>query len=210
MLFGVVWLLAVAVSIDGFSAGLSCGLRKLVIPLPSLLVICCSSATAVGISMLLGSGVAQLLPVQHGAAFGSGLLILIGLYVTLQNIIEPRRESSPPEQERKHGILRSIAALLRRPEDADLDRSGTLSIKEALLLGAALAADAFGAGFGAAMIGAPLLFTVLAVGLVKLILVPLGVLAGRLLANGFALKHPGLLGGILLVVIGALSFLLER
>ncbi len=210
MLPGVVWLLAVAVSIDGFSVGLSCGLRKLIIPLPSLLVICCSSATAVGVSMLLGSGVAQLLPAQYVAAFGRGILILIGLYVTLQNMIEPRRESSPPEQEGEHGKPRSLAALLRRPEDADLDRSGTLSIKEALLLGAALAADAFGAGFGAAMIGAPLLFTALAVGLVKLILVPLGVLAGRLLADGFALKYPGLLGGLLLVAIGALSFLVER
>jgi putative sporulation protein YtaF len=207
---GVVWLLAVAVSIDGFSAGLSCGLRKLVIPISSLLVICCSSAAAVGISMLLGSGVAQLIPVQYVAAFGGGVLILMGLYVTVQNITESSLNPDPAEPSQVRTRPKSLSGLIHRPEDADLDHSGTLSMKEALLLGAALAADAFGAGFGAAMIGSPLLVTVLAVGLVKLILVPSGVLIGRLMADGFALKYPGLVGGVLLIFVGVLTFLSER
>lgn len=210
MIPGVVWLLAVAVSIDGFSAGLSCGLRKLVIPLPSLLVICCSSAAAVGISMLLGSSVALLIPVQYAAAFGGSVLILIGLYVTVQSLIEPKQVSDSPGVPTGPARQKTLSGLVRQPEDADLDQSGTLSVNEALLLGVALAADAFGAGFGAALIGSPLLATVLAVGLVKLILVPLGVLIGRLMADGFALKYPGLIGGVLLVFIGVLTFFSER
>ncbi len=210
MIPGVVWLLAVAVSIDGFSAGLSCGLRKLVIPLPSLLIICCSSAAAVGVSMLLGGGVARLIPVQYAAAFGGGVLILLGLYVTVQSLIEPKQ--TPESTGASAGSVRkkTLSGLIRQPEDADLDHSGILGMNEALLLGAALAADAFGAGFGAAMVGSPLLATVLAVGLMKLVLVPLGVLIGRMMADGFALKYPGLIGGVLLVFIGVLTFFTER
>src|SRR5699024_12772258 len=44
-------------------------------------------------------------------------------------------------------------SLLRKPQKADVDKSKTISMKEAFFLGTALALDAFGAGFGAARIG---------------------------------------------------------
>ncbi|MEW5785016.1 MAG: manganese efflux pump [Bacillota bacterium] len=195
MLSGIVWLLALAVSIDGFSAGLSCGLRKLVIPFPSLMVICCSSATAVAASMLLGGGIAQLIPGRYLAVFGGLLLIVIGLYVIYQNVVESNKADTagPP------------FSLVLKPEKADLDHSGALSMKEALILGAALAADAFGAGFGAALIGAPLPATVLAVGLAKLVLFPLGVFCGRLVAANLPMRYPGFLGGLILIFIGMIT-----
>jgi putative sporulation protein YtaF len=205
MTMGLIWLLALAVSIDGFSAGLSCGLRKLVIPIPSLLVICCSSAAAVAFSMFVGSGVSRLIPVQFLTGFGGTVLILLGLYVICQNIRDARQEAAPkPPAESRKGF-KKLCVLIRQPEEADLDHSGTLSMKEALLLGSALAADAFAAGFGAALMGLPLLFTVLAVGLFKLLLVPLGVHIGRLMADGFSFRYPGLLGGLILIFIGFIT-----
>lgn len=200
------WLLALAVSIDGFSAGVSCGLRKLIIPFPSLLVICFSSTAAVTGSMLLGGGAAQFIPIGSVRIFGGGVLLVLGVYVIIQNIVESRREAEPPvDPPRGRRRPKKLSTLLLRPEEADLDQSGILSMKEALLLGLALAADAFGAGFGAALIGSPLLVTVPAVGVTKLLLVPLGVRLGRLVAGGITFKYTSLAGGVMLIFIGIIT-----
>lgn len=204
---GLSLLLALAVSIDGFSAGLSCGLRRLLVPFPSLLVICCSSAAAVAASMLLGSEVAQLLPVHYVTNFGGVLLIALGTYVIVQHTAAEGRDRQAPDGVDGNGPGWKLAALARKPEKADLDHSGVLSPKEAFLLGMALAADAFGAGFGAALLGLPLPVTVLAVGAAKLLLVPLGVALGRVIsgADGSAFKHTALLGGAILIFLGIIT-----
>lgn len=210
--WGVPLLLALAVSIDGFSAGFSCGLRKLIIPFTSLLVICLLSSGAIAVSMLAGSGVVYLVPLRCISTFGGAVLIIFGLFVIRQHFTESRAkndpaagareevsETAPPRRPKK------ISSLLQRPEEADLDRSGTLSAKEALLLGSALAADAFAAGFGAALIGSPLLPTVIAVGLTKLFLVPLGAAFGRAAARKVAPGYIPLLGGAILIFIGIMN-----
>ncbi|WP_081833596.1 manganese efflux pump [Geomicrobium sp. JCM 19055] len=46
-----------------------------------------------------------------------------------------------------------VIQILKKPTAADVDNSGTISVKEAVLLGVALSLDAFGAGFGASMLG---------------------------------------------------------
>ena len=46
-----------------------------------------------------------------------------------------------------------VVKILREPTVADTDTSGMIDIKEALLLGSALALDALGAGLGAAATG---------------------------------------------------------
>lgn len=215
MSLGMPLLLALAVSIDGFSAGFSCGLRKLVIPFTSLLVICLLSAAAVAASMLAGSGVAQLIPLRYISTFGGAVLIIFGLYIIGQYFKEGqpgketdivkkralREDGSPGGQPQK------IVSLIRRPEEADLDRSGTLSIKEALLLGSALAADALAAGFGAALIGSPFLPTILAVGLTQFALLPLGAALGRMAMRRAALPHTPLWGGAMLIIIGIMNLL---
>ena len=211
MTFGVIALLALAVSIDGFSAGLSYGLRRLWIPFPSLLVICFSSAGAVAASMLLGGQIAGLIPLGILPLAGGGLLIALGLYVLAGSLSQARRLFQDGEGEREAGPrqepagLKKIASIARHPEEADLDRSGELSLKEAALLGLALAADAFGAGFGAALMGLSLPLTVAAVGLTKLILVPLGVECGRLASDGVSLKTASVLSGAILICIGVIT-----
>lgn len=207
MSWGFSLLLALAVSIDGFSAGFSCGLRKLTIPFASLLAISTLSATAVAVSMLAGSGVAKLVPLRYLSIFGGAVLVLFGLSIVKQYL--GKKPATPPGKARPEigaaGQKPRLVSLLQRPEEADLDRSGTLSVKEALLLGAALAADAFAAGFGAALIGLPFVPTVLAVGLTKFTLLPLGVALGRATLRGAVLPHAPLWGGAILIIIGIIN-----
>jgi len=86
-----------------------------------------------------GSGVAHLFPFHYISAFGGAVLILLGLYIIGQYLTvilaDPVAEIDLSEtrlsrEERPQKFI----SLLRRPEEADLDRSGTLSIREALLL----------------------------------------------------------------------------
>lgn len=205
-------LLALAVSIDGFSVGFSCGLRQLRIPFTSLLVICLLSAGAIAFSMLAGNAVIYLMPLRCIKALGGAVLIIFGLVVVRQFFTAngDKVESLPGDQEAKplRGSRRrpqKISGLLKQPEAADLDHSGTLSAGEALLLGSALAADAFAAGFGAALIGSPFVPTVLAVGLVKLALVPLGAAFGRVASRKAGPGYLPLLGGAILVIIGIMN-----
>ncbi len=206
---GVVMLLALAVSIDGFSAGFSCGIRRLIVPFASLLVICLSSVAAVACSMFLGERVVELLFLDHLALTGGIVLMLLGLYVFYQYRQERKsgKENDGQLARRESGSFNRISSMVWRPQQADLDNSGVLSAGEAVLLGLALAADAFAAGFAAALIGLPLLFTVAAVGIAKLLLVPLGIWTGRLLAGKISLKPATLLSGFILIFIGIITVL---
>ncbi len=209
--WGIPLLLALAVSIDGFSVGFSCGLRRLIIPLTSLMVISLLSAGAIALSMFTGSAFMYLASLRSITAVGGTVLILFGIVAIAQHYIDKGAKDDPaPGAGGEIGAKQPrrperFTYLLRRPEAADLDRSGILSAGEALLLGSALAADAFAAGFGAALIGAPLWSTVLAVGLTKFVLVPLGVAFGRAAAGKVAPAYIPLLGGAILIFLGIMN-----
>ena len=104
--------------------------------------------------MLAGSAVVYLVPLRYFSAFGGAVLIIFGAVVMGQHYIkrgsgaEPVPE--PREETSKEACLRrpkKITSLLQRPEEADLDRSGTLSAREALPVGYG---GYFCRGFGAA------------------------------------------------------------
>lgn len=206
VLWAMPLLLALAVSIDGFTVGFACGLRRLAIPFSSVLAISSLSAATVAVSMLIGSRAALLIRLRSISAFGGVLLIIFGFYVIGQHLTGiPARPEQGDSPAGAGAPRKGLLTLLSSPEEADLDRSGTLSIKEALLLGAALAADAFAAGFGAALIGLSFLPTVLAVGLAKSVLLPLGSVLGRKALRRVAVPHAPLWGGAILIIIGIMN-----
>ncbi len=212
MEWGIPLLLALAVSIDGFSVGFSCGLRKLGIPFVSLIIICLLSSGAIALSMLSCSWIRNLELHRSISALGGFVLIALGLIVIWQHcsnglIGVKRCNKQELSQVDKASYLKKIEFYLKQPERADLDNSGVLSAGEALLLGSALAADAFAAGFGAALIGSPLWPTVLTVGLTKFILVPLGVAFGRVASLRVAPAYIPLLGGAILIFLGIINLL---
>ena len=85
--WGIPLLLALAVSIDGFSVGFSCGLRRLIIPLTSLMVISLLSAGAIALSMFTGSAFMYLASLRSITAVGGTVLILFGIVAIAQHYI---------------------------------------------------------------------------------------------------------------------------
>lgn len=155
-------LLALALSLDSLSVGLLYGARGIRLSWSAMLVV--SLATGLLLAVAMGGGhlVAAVLPPALAARLGALVLTGVGLWITYQtwrnhgphNSVE---QPSPEPQRRvwrlKLGSVGIVIEILQEPGAADMDRSGHISLSEAIFLGIALALDSVAAGLGAAMTG---------------------------------------------------------
>ncbi|PKM83484.1 MAG: sporulation membrane protein YtaF [Firmicutes bacterium HGW-Firmicutes-13] len=210
-------LLGLAVSLDGFGVGLAYGVRNLRIPVLSLFIISISSALAILFSMFTGMLAANYLSSEAASMVGGTILVLVGVWIIYQTFINYKqsaaaelgkreiRSASTCRGTKSVSVLSLFTELLKEPQKADFDCSGEISGKEAVVLGVALAMDAFGAGFGAAMMGFNPFITSAAVGISKLILVSSGIHLGRnYLANVLGEKA-SCVSGFVLIILGLMS-----
>jgi putative sporulation protein YtaF len=202
MLQGI--LFALALSLDGFGVGLSYGMRGIKIPFFPFVIICLSSAIAVSLSMFMGSLATKIIPPDFASTLGGVIMITVGVYISTQNFILniiPDYKSYKI-QLKNMGLVINI---LKEPAEADMDKSGIIDRKEAIVLGIALAMDAFGAGFAAAMSGYSLLYTPIFVALAKFILVSLGIFIGSYYSMENIKGQISLIPGGLILILGIRS-----
>ncbi len=200
-------LLAFAVSLDSFSVGFTYGMRKMRIPFKSIFVIaCCSAGTMLG-AMFLGELLTRIFPVYITEKLGGFILMLIGAWVLYQ-FFRPTRETAEEEEVEKTLINFEIKTfgivinILRKPMTADIDKSGTITGVEALLLGVALSLDAFGAGIGAALLGYSPIIMSLLVACMSSLFVSIGIKSGHIFSRFSWMDKFSCLPGIILIMIG--------
>lgn len=212
---GVALLMAVALSLDGFGVGLAYGLRRIRIPMGSLMVIALCTVFAMGISMLFGSWVTLWLRFIPARLLGATILLTLGVCQLARAIWNHRRESLPlavpamavaiqkpvlePIFRFQLSFFGLVIQVLKTPDIADVDGSGGISLRESLLLGSALAMDAFASGIGAAMAGVTL-SVIGIVALTQIIMLRLGQqMAGKIPEN-WTSKAEYLPGAVLILV----------
>ncbi|MDA8234501.1 MAG: sporulation membrane protein YtaF [Clostridia bacterium] len=219
-LFSLV-IFAFALSLDGFGVGVAYGMRRIKIPIYSIAVVSITSAMVIGLSMAAGHLLSQIISVGIAQKTGAAILVLLGLWILIHTWLYPpngeeigkttnnEKSHSGEEQVMKITIkpLGLVIQILRQPAKADFDRSGTISSKEALFLGVALAMDALGAGFGAAMAGYKPLLTPLVVGLAKFLLVSTGVYIGQNYAAAWLGSRAAMFPGWVLVILGVMQII---
>ncbi|WP_026690632.1 sporulation membrane protein YtaF [Alteribacter aurantiacus] len=200
-------LLAFAVSLDSFGVGLTYGLRKMKLPLRSLVFIALCSATSILIAMTIGTAIARVMSPGVAETIGGFILILIGAWALYQ-IYNPAKKDRKTKEEREYIFnfeikkLGIVITVLRKPMVADLDNSGTITGREAFLLGLALSLDAFGAGLGAALIGfSPVLMAVSVASMCALCLT-LGMRSGYVFADARWMKSLSFIPGLVLILLG--------
>lgn len=195
-------LFGLALSLDGLGAGLAYGIRRIRMPVSSLLIICLVSGGAVSLSLFGGHLAAAVLNPRFAQLAGGWLLVGLGLWILTQALRTATRRvlrlRVPP--------LGLVIQVLFEPLQADLDSSGCISAREAMLLGTALAMDAFGAGFAIALSGLHTALVPLFVVTGLFLMVSLGLVFGRrvLKTNGHKVN---LLPGCLLILIGMFRIL---
>lgn len=206
------FMLAFAVSMDSFSVGVTYGMRNIKFPLRSVMIIACMSSVMLLLSMHVGSFLLLFLPVQAERWIASCLLIALGIWA-IYNVIkkdEDECDYSEPLPKRlrikvwrfdlkRFGI---VIQVLKRPMLADLDRSGSISIKEALLIGFALSMDAFGAGLSASFLGYSPFMLALLVCIWNVIFIRLGFRVGNMFAKTKAMKKATVIPGMILIFLG--------
>ncbi|SDZ12626.1 sporulation membrane protein YtaF [Thermoactinomyces sp. DSM 45892] len=156
---------AFAVSLDSFSAGVTYGLRRIRIPISSILIIAGCSGLSIFLTMLVGDQMSVWLSPQMEKWIGASILILLGCwtffhYLTRNEQDNGQEEADPVTQAidpkiwiwelPKWGL---VIQILKKPTTADIDHSGSINATEAILLGIALSLDSLGAGLGVALLG---------------------------------------------------------
>lgn len=213
---GVAMLLAVALSLDGFGVGLAYGLRRIRIPLGSLIAIALCTVFAMGISMLFGSWVTLWFRFIPARLLGATILLTLGVFQLIKAIWNRNREIFPeavpamaivaqkpvlePVFRFQLSFFGLVIQVLKTPDIADVDGSGAISLRESFLLGCALALDAFASGIGAAMAG--MTFSIIGiVALTLMVMLRLGQqMAGKIPDNWTAKAE--YLPGVVLILIG--------
>lgn len=199
-------IVAFAVSLDSFSVGFSYGLKKMKIPVKSLLIIALCSAFSLLAAMLLGHLISSFIDPEWTKRMGGIILIAIGAWVLYQ-FNKPSKDLSKEEREKtlfnlEIKSLGIVIHILKQPSTADLDGSGHITGIEALLLGAALSFDAFGAGFGAALLGfSPFVMSITAAVMSSAFLLA-GIQSGHIFSRWSWIEKFSCLPGILLIIIG--------
>lgn len=223
-----IFVLAFALSLDSFSVGITYGFRQLRMPWTSVIVIAVCSGLIIMLSMQAGQWMLSWMSPAFASRCGAIILIIIGLLAIRQFIRSSSKkdkdESICAAEDQRMKISDSfdpipviqlqlkrvgiIIQILRRPQAADLDRSGTISATEAAWLGAALSLDAFGAGIGAAMIGYPAIWTALFIALFSGIFLKLGQQLGVVAIGRWSwMKKLTFLPGCLLIIMGIVKLL---
>lgn len=225
-------LLAMALSLDGFGAGITYGLRKTKIPLLSVVIISLCSGLVLCISMQAGSLLQRVFSPSIASLIGAVILIALGCWSFIQQNRSTRDRAGEAEQIqtgaaanetvrvqgaasepqmavfsleiRKLGL---VIQILRSPTRADMDDSGSISSWEAMWLGIALSLDAFGAGLGAAMLGLSPLLTSGVVALFSGVFLVLGMKTGFRFASKGGMRFISYVPAFLLIFMGIMKLL---
>ncbi|HEY2419825.1 MAG TPA: sporulation membrane protein YtaF [Neobacillus sp.] len=199
-------ILAFALSLDSFSVGFTYGLRKMVMPFKSVLIIASCSAVSMMLAVSIGHGLEKILSPSITASLGGVILIALGAGVLYQ-FFRPEKEKEMQEHEKTivNVEIRSLGLvinILKKPMSADFDKSGAITGIEALMLGFALSLDSFGAGIGAAMLGFSPIYLAISVAVMSSLFVVLGIKSGTFFHKFNWIQRFTFLPGILLIIIG--------
>lgn len=199
--------LVIAVSLDGFGVGLTYGMRNIKVPLLPLIIIMICSGAVVFLSMTIGNVLTAFISETIANSLGGIILIAIGLFSLFHVIRAKIAKNKDLQVETQANRMNQFTTVITTPDQADLDKSGTISSGEALLLGMALALDAFGAGIAASMVGyGPVLTSFLISGMSGLFIY-CGMKTGMFLSKYNFLQNFSFLPPLLLIYIGVINII---
>ncbi len=199
-------LLAVAVSLDSCGVGMTYGIRKVSIPLKSIMIIAACSALSFAIGMFTGSVSEHFMAESWAGVLGGLILISLGIWTASSNFKQNDDVYMKVDERTLFQLeIKSIGLvihILKKPLSADFDRSGTITGLEACFLGFALSLDGFGAGIGAGILNYPLTGVVLLSFIMSAAFMKAGLSAGKYLNDSFAAKVLSFVPGIVLIALG--------
>ncbi|MDD4600208.1 manganese efflux pump MntP [bioreactor metagenome] len=209
MTFIYVVLLGLAVSLDGFIAGIAYGLKDIRMPLLSVAIVGLVTTICAGAAMALANLLGAVINTQVAVTCGAALLILLGLFSLFQEyltkgICSYQAEGEVTAKKLSFSIGRLVISIVAKPETADVDKSNNISPLESIFLGLALGLDNMLAAFAAALMGWLAPTAPLIMGAIQMIVISLGLWVSKRFMSEKVKKSVPYLPGALLILIGLL------
>lgn len=194
---GIVAVLAIAVAsnLDNAGVGIAYGVRKIQISWWANGLIAVVSGLATFMSGWVGDEIAHYISAQTAAWIGAIAMILVGLWV----MSDAWRKRTQPVAEPARNM---VTRILRDPVEADFDKSFSISLLEALVLGVALAINSLVGGFDAGVFHMGILWTALLVALFSYLMLGISAWVGSRYAAQTLGDRATYIAGALLILVG--------
>ncbi len=197
----IIFLIVIAVSLDCWGTGLAYGLQDIVIKKPAIALIAVTSGVMFAIAMAIGKLIGGLVAAEMVNAAGAIIVMLLGVYSLMRNsVVVIKHEKMLLDI--SIGRIGIMIKILHDAAEADLDRSGVISNKEAFYLALSLSFDAFAVGVGAALMELDWVLSSLAVGIGAACSLLLGIYLGSKMGGRIGYDKLRVLPGLLLIGVG--------
>ncbi len=203
----VITLLVLAVCIDSFATSITYGIGKIKIPFHCTLLINIIGAAMLAASLMLADFISDRISINSIKILSGGLLFIMGAVNLFFPFIKSIFTHCKGKELTNFALVKkSILLVIFLDETkADLDRSKSLSVKEACFLGVALSVDSLASGFsgGLGICQGYFIYGVLLCFFLGLIGINLGARIGRLISLRVSNRLDlSFLSGILLIILG--------
>lgn len=195
-------LFAISSSLDNLVIGTAYGLKKIKIRLTSNIIIAIITSLGTFLAMYLGEYITEFLPVSIADSLGAVVILLVGVYFVVQSGINHIRDKKATEV-----ALKDIDAMVEYADESDLNKSGSIEIKEAILVSIGLSVNNLGSGIAASLTGLPIYTTVITTFIFSIITIIVGQYLGSSLLGRFFGRYSPMISGVLLVLLGIAELL---
>ncbi|MGL4452639.1 MAG: sporulation membrane protein YtaF [Sarcina sp.] len=197
-------LFVLSASLDTFVVSLAYGIKNIRIGFLSNLVIAFISALGTFLSMLFGSMLINIIPIKSANLLGALVLLILGVYFILD--YKKTKNAHASECLCSDGSC-SPRAILKSPEIADADKSGSIDLKESVALSLALTLNNFALGLAASITGLDISLTCIITFIFSIILIPLGIYVSKRFLNKFIIEKGSLISGIIILFLALIEAL---
>ena len=205
----LILLIVIAVSLDCLGTGLAYGLQNIIIKKTAIGLIALTSGAMFAVAMGLGKVIEGFVAAEMVNAAGAVIVMCLGVYALIRaSVIAVKRDKMLLNI--SVGRLGIIVKILNDAKEADLDRSGIISNKEAFYLAVSLSFDAFAVGIGAALMELDWLISSIAVGIGAAGSLLIGLYLGRKMGGRVGYDRLKVLPGVLLIAVGVFRLLQDR
>jgi putative sporulation protein YtaF len=144
----ILFVLAIATSIDSLGVGVAYGLNGTRVRFSAHVCICIVMLAITWASVAAGNTISRYLPDIVTNLLSAAFFIGVGLWILVPAIRKRRRKGLGNDRKAPP----TVGQVLADPQLADMDYSRNIDIREALLLGVALSLNNIGGGISAGMI----------------------------------------------------------
>lgn len=197
-------LFVLSASLDTFVVSLAYGIKNIRIGFLSNLVIAFISALGTFISMLFGSMLINIIPIKSANLLGALVLLILGVYFILD--YRKTKNAQAPECLCSDGNSHP-KEMLKFPEMADTDKSGSIELRESIALSLALTINNFALGLAASVTGLDISLTSIITFIFSIILIPFGIYVSKRFLNKFIVEKSSLISGIIILFLALIEAL---